>query len=125
MATQLTMFKGVQGNKLGESLPKPENKKQSSEPATIPDSDEANDLENLFEELEPAELSPEPIDISPVVDHSGESLAIEELLPPPAPPIQIVSQLPVNSSNPNPYDPASNASVWKRIREFFLDGYEE
>lgn len=125
MATQLTMFKGVQGNKLGESLPKPENKEQSSGTASIPDLDEANDLENLFEELEPAELSPEPIDVFPVVEDCGESLPIEQLLPPPAPPIQIVSQLPARESHPNPYDPASNASVWARIRAFFLDGYEE
>lgn len=110
MATQLTMFKGVQGNKLGESLPKPENKEQSSETVSIPDSDEANDLEKLVEEMEPGELSPELIDISPVVDHSGESLPIEQLLPPPSPPIQIVSQLPARESHPNPYDSASNVN---------------
>ena len=124
---QLKMFEGVQGNKLGESIPKSENKEQSSGTVSIPDLDEASDLEDFFEEMEmePVGLSTEGQNSSLVVDHSGESLAIEELLPPPAPPIQIVSQLPVNSSNPNPYDPASNASVWKRIREFFLDGYEE
>lgn len=125
MATQLTMFKGVQGNKLGESLPKSENKEQGSGTATIPDSDEANDLEKLVEEMESTALSPVQIDVFPVVENSGESLPIEQLLPPPSPPIQIVSQSSVSESHPNPYDPASNASVWKRIRSFFLDGFEE
>ena len=119
------MFEGVQGNRLGESLPKFENKEQSSETVSIPDSDETKELENLLEEMESAKLSLESIDILPVVENSGESLPIEELLPQPAPPIQIVSQSPVRDSNPNPYDPASNASVWARIRAFFLDGYEE
>ncbi|MCP4775311.1 MAG: hypothetical protein GY880_13835 [Planctomycetaceae bacterium] len=68
---------------------------------------------------------PEGQDNFLVVYDSSESLPIEQLLSPPAPPIQTVPQLPDSISNANPYDPASNASVWKRIREFFLNGYEE
>ncbi len=124
---QLKMFEGVKGNTLGEPIPSSENIRQYPGTPSVPDLGETSDLDNHLIELdiEPAELSPEPIDVFPVVEDCGESLPIEQLLPPPAPPIQIVSQLPARESHPNPYDPASNASVWARIRAFFLDGYEE
>lgn len=124
---QLKMFEGVKGNTLGEPIPSSENIRQYPGTPSVPDLGETSDLDNHLIELdiEPAALSPVQIDVFPVVEDCGESLPIEELSPPPAPPIQIASQSPVSSSNPNPYDPASNASVWARIRAFFLDDYKE
>lgn len=124
---QLKMFEGVKGNTLGESYSKSENIRQYPGTPSIPDLGETSDLDNHLIELdiEPAEFSPEQQDNFPVVEDSSESLPIEELLPPPAPSVQIVSQSLVRNSHPNPYDPASNASAWARIRAFFLNGYKE
>ena len=97
MAVQMRMFEEVRGNKLGEYT--------SAVPAVEFDHNPAESMVKI-PERNPAHAS------------------ADELLPIPARSIPVISNSNVSPRHPNPYDPASHASAWAKIRAFFMNGFQ-
>lgn len=128
MATQLKMFEGVRGNKLGESFRRsePVDGHGAEQPLEL-DFATALELDELLENETDAieEFSDQDFSLPDATEAFDPALPIENLLPPPAQPIPSQSETNISEAHLNPYEPGSHASVWKRIRSFFLDGNEE
>ena len=119
MATQLKMFEGVQGNRLGV---KAFGDESGSQQPTLPEAIGPDDLlcgsRSALNLVDPPKAMerPKPLNQQPKPD---------VLLPPRAISTQQVAPSQVSLDNPNPYDPASNSTAWAQIRAFFLRGFQE
>lgn len=113
MSTQLKMFDGVQGNTLGEYS----DLDRRSDSRTSGRLETPSELEEVLESIEGLEPFPE-VQLS-------DQRSNDSLLPPKSRNVRIISEMHVSDSHPNPYDETNNASVWARIRAFFLKGFPE
>lgn len=122
MATQLKMFEGVRGNKVGEYGW--EKDCPASDHFEAPSKVDSLTLPESFRPMEPIE----EIETFPVVQSSEPKPAATHVSQPANPvplPIRFISETHISDLHRNPYDPASSASICTRIWAFILRSFKE